>query len=132
MKDLTVIQAKRYGTIHCSSQDTLLEAARSMVQEDISGLVVVDAEGFLKGIFTRKDLLRARLETKEWQQCHVEQYMTPDVVTVTPKDLLSHVAQLLLDRHIHRVVIVENIEGKQRPIGVISDADLVYHMTRER
>jgi CBS domain-containing protein len=40
--DLTVLQAKRFGVFTCSNNDTLLEVAQRMVEEDISALVVVD------------------------------------------------------------------------------------------
>jgi CBS domain-containing protein len=131
MKDLTVLQAKRYGIFKCNSGDSLLVAARTMVMEDVSGLVVVDDHGALIGIFTRTDLLKAGIHSDNWQKLPVEQFMTPQVVTVSPEDSISHVAQLLVEKQIHRVVIVEKVGGKRMPVGVISDADLVYHMTKE-
>ena len=130
MRDLTVLQAKRYGTYTCTSRDTLLEAAQRMVDEDISCLVVVDSGGFLEGILTRSDLLRAYISDIQWGDLPVEEYMSREVVTVLPQDHISHVAHLLRERQIHRVVIVQNEHDKMRPVGVISDSDMVYHMVR--
>ena len=130
MDNLTVLQAKRYGIYSCSSDSTLVYAAQLMVQEDISGLVVVDQDGFLAGIVTRTDLLRAFQSTPSWRNLKVNDLMNTEVVTVTPHDNLEHVASLLTAHQIHRVVIVEVDDGKKRPIGVISDADVVFHMTR--
>jgi CBS domain-containing protein len=128
--NLTVLQAKRYGIYSCSEDVTLVYAAQLMVQEDVSGLVVTDHEGNLVGIITRTDLLRAFRASPEWRNQRVSDFMNRDVVTVTPHDQLHHVADLLINKQIHRVVIVEIEDGKKRPIGVISDADLVFHMTR--
>ena len=124
----TVIEAKRFGVFSCTIKCPLSEAARRMVEEDISTLVVVDEDGFLAGVLTRTDLLRAWLEAEIWQVKLVKEYMNSNVVTVPPHTRLSRVAELLLDKQIHRVVVTREEEGKQRPLSVVSAADLVYHM----
>jgi CBS domain-containing protein len=53
------------------------------------------------------------------------------VIAVTPEDLLGTVAKLLLDHHIHRVVVVREENGKQKPMAVVSATDLIYHMMKE-
>ena len=131
MKDLTVLQAKRYGIFSCTADTLLIKAARKMVDEDISGLVVTDQDGGLAGILTRTDLLRAYHTESGWADEPVEKYMNREVVHVTPQDRLSDVARLLLEHQIHRVVIVQKENQRLRPVGVISDADIVYHMTKE-
>lgn len=131
MEDLTVLEAKRYGIISCRAAATLREAVQRMVEEDISGLVVVDPDGYLLGIITRTDMLRACLVAPNWQTRTVSEFMNREVITVTPQDTVRLVSQLLVEKQIHRVVIVIREDGKQRPVGVISDADLVYHMAKE-
>jgi CBS domain-containing protein len=131
VEDLTVLQAKRYGVIHCDAQTTLREAARRMADEDISALIVTDDDGSLAGVITRTDLVRAHRERPDWAAQPVAHYMSRDVVTVTPEARLNHVAELLLDKHIHRVVVVEDDGSKRRPLSVVSSADLVYHMSKE-
>jgi CBS domain-containing protein len=126
--DLTVLQAKRYGTFTCTSTTSLQVAAQKMVEEDISCLVVVDHQGYLAGVITRADLLRAFLNAPDWANHPVEDYMSRNVVAVSPSDRLQHVAQLLVEKQIHRVVIVQKEQENLRPVGVISDSDLVYHM----
>jgi CBS domain-containing protein len=102
-----------------------------MVEEDISGLVVTDSQGYLTGVITRADLLRAFLSGQDWSSQPVEEYMSRQVVVVSPQDRLDHVAHLLLEKQIHRVVIVQRDHDRLRPVGVISDSDLVYHMIKE-
>ena len=130
MKDRTVLQAKRYGVFSCTGATTIAEAARVMAGEDVSCLVVVDDAGYLEGVITRTDLLRARSEGEDWATKAVKDYMTEDVVTVEPEDRLNRVADLLLDQHIHRVVVVQKEDGRRRPVAVISAADIVYDMAK--
>ncbi len=131
MAELTVLQAKRYGIYSCHCSTTLREAARRITDEDISTLVVVDDDGYLLGVITRIDLVRARCEREDWGTLPVEDYMSHPVITVTPKDSLTYVAHLLLNKQIHRVVVVQGEKAKWRPVAVVSAADLVYHMVKE-
>jgi CBS domain-containing protein len=128
--DQTVLQAKRFGIFSCSQEETLQEAARRMVEEDISALVVVDKEGYLVGIITRIDLLRALTKLEDWEKLLVMDYMNKEVVTVSPQTQLTRVAELLVDKQIHRVVVAREENGKKKPISVVSAADLVYHMIK--
>lgn len=133
MADPTVLQAKRYGVFSCHFNDTLLDAAKRMATEEISALVVVDDEGYLAGIITRTDLVRAYKDSEQdWAGRKVEAYMVREVITTLPQDHLSHVADLLLDNKIHRVVVVQDEKGFKRPVGVVSSTDLVYHMAKEQ
>jgi CBS domain-containing protein len=125
-----VLQAKRYGVFTCQPETNLLEAARRMVDEDISALVVVDADGYLAGIFTRTDLLRAYRAAAALAAACVGDHMSRDVITVSGDDSLDQVADRLTSHHIHRVVVVRAENGRQRPVAVISDADLVYHLVK--
>jgi CBS domain-containing protein len=102
-----------------------------MVEHDISGLVVTEPDGHLAGIITRNDVLRGYLASDEWQLLPVGDYMTRDVIAVTPEDSLRDVANLLLDHHIHRVVVVREENGKPKPVAVVSATDLIYHMMKE-
>ena len=132
MADPTVLQAKRYGVFSCHYKDRLLDAAKRMATEQISALVVVDDEGYLAGIITRTDLVRAyKASPHTWTEETVEHVMVKEVITALPQDHLSHVADLLLENKIHRVVIVQDENNLKRPVGVVSSTDLVYHMAKE-
>lgn len=127
----TVLEAKRFGCHCCASDAPLIDAVTKMVEHDISCVVVTDAEGYLAGIITRRDVLRGYLTTTDWQHIPVGDFMTKAVVTVAPDDLLSTVANLLLDHHIHRVVVVRDEHGQRKPLAVVSDTDLIYHLVKE-
>ena len=124
----TVAQAKRLGIVSCRGSDRLAQIATRMADDDISALVVVDHDGLLAGIISRVDLLRACVESRDWRQEPVERYMTREVITVAPDSYLDEVLEILLTRQIHRVVVVREENGGQRPIAIISDSDLVCEM----
>jgi signal-transduction protein with cAMP-binding, CBS, and nucleotidyltransferase domain len=131
VKNLSVLKAKRYGVYTCRAETTLGDAARTMVKEDISTLVVVDDRECLLGLITRIDLMRVRYERDDWRDQTVGNAMTTEVVTVSPMDTLDTVMALLLERHIHRVVVVRQEENGAHPVAVPSAADILYHMARE-
>jgi len=127
----TVLEAKRFGCYTCYPDTPLVEAVKKMVAEDVSCLVVIDPDGYLAGIVTRNDVVRGYMGGDDWQSVPVGQCMTESVITVVPEDLLSTVADLLLEHHIHRVVVVREEQGKPKPVAVVSSSDLIYHMMKE-
>ncbi len=129
----TVLEAKRLGVFSCLPETPLYQAAQQMQAEDISALVVTDAQGYLAGIVTRMDLLRAYLQNPDgWATQQVAEVMTPEVITVRLETTLHEVAKTLMAHHIHRVVVVEPEGEKLRPLAVVSDGDLIYHLGKDK
>lgn len=129
MKNVSVLAAKRLGITCCGCNTPLQEVAQLLVAEDISCLAVTDDNGYLKGIITRTDIVRAALEHPEsWREALTCNWMTSNVITVKPSTSLESTAHILQAQHIHRVVVVEEDEGGLRPIAVVSDGDIVYHL----
>lgn len=127
----TAIEAKRFGVFACENCITLGDALHQMVPEDISALVIVDEQGYLAGLVSRIDLIRAAIEQpNDWADLLVGAVMSREVITVPPEATLREVALILLDRHIHRVVVAEDEGGKKRPLSVISATDIVYHLEK--
>ena len=74
-KGRTVLQAKRYGIHSCSANTSLLVAVRTMVEEEVSSLVVTDQQGYLLGLITRVDILRIHLDQDNWASQMVKDHM---------------------------------------------------------
>jgi len=133
-----------YGAITVGADASVMQAARLMLQNKISGLPVVDANGQLVGIVTEGDFLRrgelgtqhrrprwlefligpGRLATEYVRACgrKVEEIMTPGPQTVTTDTPLEEVV-LLMERHrIKRLPVVEG--GKI--VGIVSRANLLH------
>jgi predicted transcriptional regulator len=132
MRSLSVMQSKRFGVWTITRDVTLKAVAREMVNRNISCLVVVNEDGYLEGLITRTDLVRAAHERRDWMHAAANDYMVHNVVTVGLEDKLERVMELLIEHHVHRVVAVESENGKLRPVAVLSAADVVYHMAQEK
>jgi CBS domain-containing protein len=129
--DQTALEAKRYGVLASECSVTLADATRQMVAEDVSALVITDPQGYLIGILSRIDVIRAAIQQPDWAGRSVQEYMNAEVVTVPIEAPLRDVAEILLDHRIHRVVVVRDEGGKKQPLSVISAADIVYHLAKE-
>jgi predicted transcriptional regulator len=53
--------------------------------------------------------------------------MTADPVTVVSTTPVQKLAQMMLDAHIHRLIVVDR---QQRPIGIISSTDILACVAR--
>ena len=130
--------------ISIAAGQTVLEAVRTMLQNRISGLPVVDAQGSLVGMVTEGDFLRrgeigTERRRPKWfefllgpgrlanEYVHasgrkVEDVMTGDAVTVTEDDSLETVVELMERRRIKRLPVLRN--GKM--VGIVSRANLMH------
>lgn len=68
----------------------------------------------------------------DWQQVTeklplgtVRRYMTADVVSAAPQTPLPELARMMIDAHIHRVIVVD---AERKPVGVVSSTDLLAAM----
>lgn len=130
MKTVTVSGAKRLGISRCLATATMAAVTAKMTEEDISCLVVVDEEGWLEGVISRTDVLRAALAEDNWRSTLCSQWMTPDVVTVDPDALLYDAAELMQDHRVHRIVVAKTEGDRRWPLAVLSSGDIVYHLHR--
>jgi CBS domain-containing protein len=96
----------------------LREAARLLLRHRIGGVPVVDAHGKCVGVLSGFDFLRAGPTCGDADE--VRRFMTADPVTVTPATPLRVVAQMMVDAHIHRVIVVDE---EQRPVGIVASTD---------
>jgi CBS domain-containing protein len=132
------------NVISVTAKDTVLKAARMMLQNRISGLPVVDAGGRLVGMVTEGDFLRrgeigTERQRPKWLEIllgpghmadeyvrssgrKIEDVMTGDPVTVTEEDALETVVELMERRHIKRLPVLR--DGKM--VGIVSRANLMH------
>lgn len=99
---------------------SVLEAARAMRQNDIGDVVVLD-NGHIHGILTDRDIvIRAVAEGRDPSSTKLAEISSHDLTTVAPTDSIDTAVQLMRQKAIRRLPVVEN--GK--PVGIVSIGDL--------
>jgi len=115
------------GVIICWADEPLIDVALRLCEYDINALFVLDDSGRAVGVISQTDLARAYIEGP-WQERTADEIMSTDVVTITGDIPLDAAIQILLDKKIHRLLIVQGGRTPNRPVGVLSLSDIVSEM----
>jgi CBS domain-containing protein len=130
---------------------SLQGAARMLARANVTGAPVVDTHGHCIGVLSATDFMHwvekdqkpgskktaaAQSMCLAWQlpegplqpSCCVEEFMTKDPVLVTPGTRIGELARMMIDAHIHRVIVVD--AESQRPIGIVSSMDILAVLAR--
>ena len=101
----------------------LHRAIRLLLKNRISGAPVVDSQGRLVGILTKKDCLKVAFSASYHQEWggHVAQVMSREVQTVDAQSDVVEVAELFLNSRFRRFPVMKN----GRLVGVISRHDVL-------
>lgn len=135
---------KNVITVHQTA--TIAEIAKVLVDNDISGVPVVDDNGSLVGIVSEGDLLhketsprlpdfinilgaviyfngieRFNEDFKKLMAGQASSIMTDKVISVSEKTEVDQIAKLMLKHGIKRIPVVQN----DKIVGIISRKDLV-------
>ncbi len=132
--------------------EPLRDLERRLVDRDVGGVPVVNDDGRLVGVITRSDFVRvpAVLESLEryietrmseagsmavttsvdpaadshdgMLDMPASAAMTAPAVMCNVTDGVGEIASLMLEKHVHRIAVVDENEA---PVGIISSLDLV-------
>ena len=129
---------------------SLQGAARMLARAGVTGAPVVDCAGRCIGVLSTTDFMhwvekdaatphvKGPVETmcKPWQMaegaaepnCRVEDVMTHDPVLVAPGTKIGELARMMMDAHIHRLIVVDTVS--KRPRGIVSSMDILAAVAR--
>jgi CBS domain-containing protein len=122
--DLRVGDLMTVDPVVIESDAFAADAERLLKTHRVSGLPVVE-RGVTVGVISRTDLMVARssrLIGGNWQRMRVRHLMSVPAITVHAGTSPERAAELMVTRHIHRVVVVDDEDA---PIGVVSALDLL-------
>ncbi len=116
------------ATYTISPEATVLEALNLMAEKEIGALVVVQANKVV-GIISERDYARkvALMERSSYSTT-VTEIMTHAVLTVTPQHNTDHCMQLMTDKHLRHLPVVD----QENLIGLVSIGDLVKNVMAEQ
>ena len=119
-----ILEQKQLRTevVSVTPDDTVLAAARTLTQHRIGAALVRDAAGEVLGIISERDIVRGMAgHGQGTTTLKVSEFMTSDLVTVTPETPVTHALALMTRRRIRHLPVLEG--GKLR--GLVSIGDLV-------
>lgn len=99
---------------------TLQEAAQAMKERKASSVLVTE-DGYLIGIVTERDIVKAVAEGIDTAISHVRDYMTATPVAVNPDTSVEEAVQTMLEHGFRHLPIVD---GERELKGVVSIRDL--------
>lgn len=106
--------------------DPVRSAAQAMKRQQIGCVLVGDHEGHITGIATDRDLSSAVLAEGLSAEVPVSVAMTRDLVFVGPGADLKNVVQLMEQRGVRRIPVIERHHGgTQRVVGIVTLDDLI-------
>jgi CBS domain-containing protein len=117
--------------VTCRPQDCVDAAAQLMWDQDCGSIPVVSEDGRLVGILTDRDVCMAAFTTGQ-RLCEigVADVMASQVVCCDPEDALETAEQLMRDRQIGRLVVIDR---QGAPVGVLSLGDIArYALSSQR
>ena len=121
-----------HGIISCPTETTVEEALTIMTNNRIHAVVVVDGPGYMAGIVSQTDMLRAWQDGSSYDMIFdgpVSDIMTCSVVTCRPDMELDRAIKLLNRNQIHRLVVAEERnDGRFWPVGMLSMSDIVRYL----
>lgn len=111
----------------CRDKTPIISAARTMTQAGWRSIVVVDSKGKPLGVISGNDLILYAGKTVG-EKLTVTDLMHRDFITIDIDASLQQAADLMIQNHHHRVIVVDSNDPQSFPLGVISSFDIVAEM----
>lgn len=126
MKNLGVQSLPLHKPVIMQKGNTLRQAALAMKRNNVGSVLVSDGEGFLRGLFTDRDLALSLAIDQHAPSESLENTTTERLIYVTENASLQDVVNTMIKFSIRKVPVVHlRPNGKQRCLGIITLDDLV-------
>ena len=120
-----VLIAKGGRVVATGPEATVADAIATLVSHNIGSLPIVDAQGYLLGIFSERDILRGlHLQGEAFRSVKVADVMTRDPIFCEPCDDVEEVMAKMSERHVAKVPVLDG----DRLVGVVSVGDVIKLM----
>lgn len=117
---MRISQIYRPHALTCRPEDSLLDAARAMLAEQVGALAVLHADQVV-GILSERDVLRAVAQGADVATATVADFASHPVQTALPEEDATQVARRMLDAGVRHLPV----QRDDTLLGVISMRDLL-------
>ncbi|MDD3367029.1 MAG: CBS domain-containing protein [Sphaerochaetaceae bacterium] len=125
----TILDQKGSEVITILPTDTLAQAILKLTQHRIGAVLVLDAQGVIKGILSERDIIKhlaGRIELST--TVPVSDVMTKGVTYVKPHQSLEECLQLMTTGRFRHLPVVDN----DAVVGIVSIGDVVKAVLADR
>ena len=128
MTDVPVEQLMSTELVTIALGAPAADAAKRMLETEVSSILVVDDDGRLAGLITATDFVSLVRRNEPDDETPVEAFMTTDVVTVSPDDSVEELASPTDRGYTHLPVV----DANSQLVGMVSTTDLTAYLSRQR
>ena len=121
MNIASLLATKSKPPITIRPEQSVREAVALLAKHNIGALVVVNAANSPVGILSERDIVREAARNEQVLARAVSEIMTRDVITGLPEDDLTSVANVMTEKRIRHVPVVD----KGKLVGIVSIGDVV-------
>lgn len=123
-----LLKVKGEGIWAVSPETSTLDALRFMAEKNVGALLVLE-DGLLVGIISERDFVYQIAQERACQfDLPVQDYMTTEVISVTPDQTIEDCMKLMTERHFRHLPVLQ--DGYL--IGLISIGDVVKGIIDEQ
>lgn len=126
IKDVLNLLGKTGGIETISDKSTIGEAISLMDEKGISQLPAVDSEGVIKGVVSEKSLLKPVMMGEFNKEDNISLAFNMKFKTVNKNELLSNVADTLLQKEV--ALVMEN----NKLVDILTDIDVLQYLSKTR
>ena len=124
----TISDIMRKKPISVEESASVQEAAKKMLDKNISSLVVVDENSRPIGLVTERDLVRkVCIQDAYTSKIITKEIMSSPLITIESRSSPSEAIDTMLQNNVRHLLIIDNSnrspEDKNKPIGIITPLD---------
>jgi CBS domain-containing protein len=127
LHEIPISEAMIKNLIMANKNSAIADCAKTMTENNVSSLIIVneddDDNNSLAGIVTTTDFANFFSDS-----CigltSVENYMSQPVFSISIKEKVSTAAQIMLEKKVSRLVVIDEDDNQNKSVGIISETDL--------
>ncbi|MBI5252810.1 MAG: CBS domain-containing protein [Euryarchaeota archaeon] len=121
------------GIITVGFEAPILDVIKTMVKNDVTCVVAVSTNGEAMGVISSTDIIKTlkNMSTEKIKPLKAEDVMTPFTIQIQPDDTIENAIKLMVEKNVHRLVVLSPQFTGRKPVGILSSTDLVREIYKD-